>query len=80
MSDYAEEVREMTYEQCMKELEAIVSELKNGERDLESSIASFERAVVLRNRCREILDESERRIETIMRTSNGVVTHPFDCE
>ena len=80
MSDYAEEVREMTYEQCRKELEAIVSELENGEKDLESSIASFERAVVLRNRCREILDESERRIETIMQTSNGVVTRPFDCE
>lgn len=80
MSDYAEEVAKMTFEECMRALEDIVNELEKGDKDLESSIESFERAVLLRNRCRSILDESERRIQTIVETSNGTVTRPFDCE
>lgn len=80
MSDYADEVNKMGFEECMKALEQIVTELEKGDRDLESSIASFEKAVLLKNRCRSILDESERRIQKIVETSNGIVTEDFSCE
>lgn len=78
MSDYAEEVERMTFEECMKALEDIVNELEKGEKDLESSIGSFEKAVLLRNRCKAILDDSERRIQKIVETSNGTVVTDFN--
>ena len=68
----------MTFEQSMKALEELVSELEAGGIDLDRSIEVYEKAVILRNRCRKVLDESERRIKAIMETSGTVVEEDFD--
>ncbi|MBQ7405719.1 MAG: exodeoxyribonuclease VII small subunit [Candidatus Methanomethylophilaceae archaeon] len=62
----------------MKALEELVSELEAGGIDLDRSIEVYEKAVILRNRCRKVLDESERRIKAIMETSGTVVEEDFD--
>ncbi|MBQ8644626.1 MAG: exodeoxyribonuclease VII small subunit [Candidatus Methanomethylophilaceae archaeon] len=76
--DFAAEVESMTFEQSMKALEELVSELEAGGIDLDRSIEVYEKAVILRNRCRKVLDESERRIKAIMETSGTVVEEDFD--
>ncbi|MBP3386494.1 MAG: exodeoxyribonuclease VII small subunit [Candidatus Methanomethylophilaceae archaeon] len=76
--DFAAEVESMTFEQSMKALEELVSELEAGGIDLDRSIEVYEKAVILRNRCRRVLDESERRIKAIMETSGTVVEEDFD--
>ena len=76
--DFAAEVESMTFEQSMKALEELVSELEAGGIDLDRSIEVYEKAVILRNRCRKVLDESERRIKAIMETSGTVVEEEFD--
>ena len=80
MSDYKEEVEKMSFEESMKALEDLVRELENGGIDLDRSLEIYEKAVILRNRCQTILDESERRIQKIMETANGVRTENFDVE
>ena len=75
--DFAAEVESMTFEQSMKALEELVSELEAGGIDLDRSIEVYEKAVILRNRCRRVLDESERRIKAIMETSGTVVEEGF---
>lgn len=75
--DFAAEVESMTFEQSMKALEELVSELEAGGIDLDRSIEVYEKAVILRNRCRRVLDESERRIKAIMETSGTVVEEDF---
>lgn len=77
---YEEEVENKSFEECMKELEQIVNLLESGTLDLESSITNFEKSVILRNRCKKILDESERRIQTIIETTNGVEVKDFKCD
>ena len=77
---YAEEVEKMTFEESIKTLEDLVKELEEGGIDLDRSIEIYEKAVLLRNHCREILDESERRIQKIMESSGALKTEDLDFE
>ncbi len=71
---YADEVEKMTFEESIKTLEDLVKELEAGGIDLDRSIEIYEKAVLLRNHCRQILDESERRIQRIMESSGTLKT------
>lgn len=74
MTDFEEEVQKMTFEESIATLESLVKDLENGGIDLDKSIEIYEKAVILRNHCRKILDDSERRIEKIMETADGLKT------
>ncbi len=75
---FEEEVAEMSFEEAMDRLEALVGELEQGGIDLDRSIEIYEQAVVLRDRCRAILDDSERRIKKIMETADGLKEEDFE--
>jgi exodeoxyribonuclease VII small subunit len=62
----------MTFEESLKALEDLVDMLENGSLDLDKSLDIYENAVKLRDRCRMILESSERRVQKIMETSDGV--------
>lgn len=80
MEQYRKEVEGMTFEASMEELEKLVQELEQGGTDLDRSLEIYERAVVLRDHCRSILDDGQRRIQKIMETADGVRTEEFDVE
>ena len=80
MSEYEEEVAKMSFEDSIKALEDLVKELDAGGIDLDRSIEIYEKAVVLRNHCREILDESERKIQKIMESSGAIKTEDFEID
>lgn len=80
MSDYAEEVEKMSFEESMKTLEDLVKELEAGGMDLDRSIEIYEKAVLLRNHCRKILDESERKIQKIMESSGVAKVEDFQID
>ncbi|MGI6009137.1 MAG: exodeoxyribonuclease VII small subunit [Methanomethylophilus sp.] len=61
-----EEIAKMSFEDSMKELEDLVKQLESGELDLDKSLEVYERATALRDHCRQILDESDRRVQKIM--------------
>jgi len=70
--------KEGTFEESLKALEELVKELETGNLDLDKSLEIYERAIVLRDKCRKILDESERRVQKIMETSDGIVTEDLE--
>ena len=70
--------KEATFEENLKALEELVKELENGNLDLDKSLEVYEKAIVLRDKCRKFLDESERRVQKIMETSEGMVKENFD--
>ena len=59
------EIRNMSFEEAMKELEATVGKLEHGEATLEESIALYERGAALRAHCEARLREAEERVEKI---------------
>jgi len=62
---------EKTFEASLNQLETIVKQLEAGELPLEDSLKLFEKGVALSRECRERLNEAERRIERLMKDSEG---------
>ena len=60
-----------TFESSLEELERIVRELEQGELTLEKSLELFEQGVRLSRECQERLNQAERRIEILLRDSEG---------
>jgi exodeoxyribonuclease VII small subunit len=80
MTEYAEEVEKMSFEESIKTLEDLVKELEAGGIDLDRSIEIYEKAVLLRNHCRAILEDGERRIQKIVEDSKGLRKEGFDLD
>lgn len=57
--------KKQTFEQALNELEKIVSAVEQGEIGLEESIDKYEQGMKLIKHCRAILEQAEKRIETI---------------
>jgi exodeoxyribonuclease VII small subunit len=74
-----DDVKTMSFEVALKELEAIVGKLEKGETPLAESIAIYERGEALKQRCEALLKEAEMRIEKItLRAGQPVGTEPLD--
>ena len=64
-------IEELSFEGALKELEAIVSRLEQGEVDLEDSIALYERGQALKAHCEKKLKSAEGRLEKIVLGAGG---------
>src|SRR3954469_21848545 len=60
-----------TFEASLSSLEQIVRELERGDLPLEESLKLFEEGVKLSRECQERLNQAERRIEVLLRDSEG---------
>jgi len=70
-----------TFEQSIKQLEQIVTELEAGELPLEQAIKKFEEGMELSRFCSQKLEETERKITLLMQDSTGrPVEKPFSTE
>ncbi|THD85358.1 exodeoxyribonuclease VII small subunit [Aliigemmobacter aestuarii] len=58
-------VAEMTFEEAMAALEAVVGQLERGDVALEASIALYERGAELKKHCADKLAQAEARVEMI---------------
>ena len=67
----AKAIEELSFEGALKELEAIVSRLEQGEVDLEDSIALYERGQALKAHCEKKLKSAEGRLEKIVLGAGG---------
>jgi len=82
MSDKATEraVAKMSFEEAMKELEAVVGRLESGDVPLEESIALYQKGAALKAHCDAKLADAQARVEKIRlgEGSRPVGTEPFD--
>ncbi|WP_171171904.1 exodeoxyribonuclease VII small subunit [Ruegeria sp. HKCCA0370] len=67
-------VDQMTFEQAMKELEAVVGQLERGDVALDKSIALYERGAALKKRCEEELKRAEEKVAAITLDASGQPT------
>ena len=64
-------VAQMSFEEALAELEAIVQKLERGQLDLESSIRAYERGTALRQHCAEKLRQVQLRVEKLTLERDG---------
>lgn len=76
----------LTFEQAVERLEAIIGRIESGEVGLEQSIREYEHGVALLKRCRAILETAEQRVEELTaprQTAPGAAPAPeapFDSD
>ena len=64
-------VEDMSFEDAMRELEKVVSDLERGDVPLEQSIALYERGAQLKQRCQTKLKEAEEKVALITQEGDG---------
>ena len=64
-------IEQMSFEAALRELEAIVTKLEQGEIDLDDSIALYERGQQLKSHCEQKLKSAESRLEKIVQGGRG---------
>ena len=65
------EVKKLSFERAIEELETIVKRLEDGKVPLEESVAIYERGEALKRRCEELLRQAEARVEKITTDASG---------
>lgn len=75
-----QDIKAMSFEQALAELEAIVGKLESGQAPLQESIAIYERGDALKSHCEAQLKTAEARIEKITLSRDGAATgtEPLD--
>lgn len=70
-----------TFESSLGDLEKIVRKLEDGDLSLEESLKLFEDGVKLSRECQERLNQAERRIEVLLKDSDGKLElQPLEAE
>ncbi len=69
-----EDIKSMSFETALAELETIVNKLESGQAPLQESISIYERGEALKNHCESLLKSAEAKIEKITLSRDGVPT------
>jgi exodeoxyribonuclease VII small subunit len=82
MGQDADAITELSFEDALKRLEAIVQTLESGEASLDDSITLYAEGDRLRAQCEARLAAAQARIDKITLGSDGrpAGTRPFDAE
>ena len=74
------DIKKLSFEKAIEELESIVKRLEEGKVPLEESVAIYERGEALKRRCEELLRQAEARVEKITLDAAGkpTGTEPLD--
>jgi len=74
------DVKRLTFERAIEELESIVKRLEDGKVPLEESVTIYERGEALKRRCEELLRQAEARVDKITTDAGGqpTGTEPLD--
>jgi exodeoxyribonuclease VII small subunit len=76
------DVKKLSFERAIEELETIVKRLEDGKVPLEESVAIYERGEALKRRCEELLRQAEARVEKITTDASGQAAglEPLDVQ
>jgi exodeoxyribonuclease VII small subunit len=82
VSELPKDIAKLPFEEALRRLEEIVSQLEGGQVPLEKSIEIYETGNHLRAHCEALLKNAEARIEKITLSANGQAkgTEPLDVE
>lgn len=67
------EIKDLSFEQALTELQTIVQSLEAGQASLENSIGLYDRGTALRKHCETKLSEAQAKVEKITLSPDGSV-------
>ena len=74
-----DEVKNLSFEEALGQLEGIVQQLESGKIKLDEAVASYEKAVMLKNACEKRLQAAKMKVEKLEISKDGDVKRsPLD--
>ena len=73
-------MKEVKFEEAMKQLEAIATELEKGDLNLEESVAKFEEGMELSKQCNEMIEKAEKKITILLQKDGKIEEENFVAE
>ena len=67
------------FEESMKKLEGIVTELENGNLNLDESVKRFEEGMKIAKQCNTILENAEKKITILLEKDGELKEENFDA-
>lgn len=64
----------INFEENMKKLEQIASELEKGDLDLDTSVKKFEEGMRISKECSDMLEKAEKKITMLIKNNDGELT------
>ena len=68
------------FEESMRKLESIVTELENGNLNLDESVKKFEEGMKIAKQCNTILEDAEKKITILLEKDGELNEENFDAE
>ena len=68
------------FEESMKKLEGIVTELENGNLNLDESVKRFEEGMKIAKQCNTILEDAEKKITILLEKEGELKEENFEGE
>lgn len=68
------------FEESMKKLETIVTELEKGNLNLDESVKRFEEGMKIAKQCNTILEDAEKKITILLEKNGELKEEKFDEE
>lgn len=74
------DVKELSFEEAMEELESVVRQLETGRIKLDEAVSFYERGMTLKKVCEEKLTAAKAKIDILILDKNNNITgaEPFD--
>lgn len=73
-------MKEVKFEDAMKDLETIANELENGNLSLEESVSKFEEGMKISKKCSEIIEQAEKKITILLQKDGKLEEEDFTTE
>ncbi len=68
------------FESALKELEALVEKMEQGDIRLEESLQHFERGIQLTRQCQQALQSAEQKVQILLEKGSTTEIKPFSDE
>ena len=77
----SKEIKNISFEEALKELESIVQKLESGQVKLEEAVTAYEKGVQMQKICEEKLKEAQMKVEKLILNKEGKPTkkEPLDA-
>ena len=70
--------KNINFEEAMKKLEQIATELEKNDLDLDASVTKFEEGMKLSKQCSKMLEEAEKKISILIKDGDNVTEEKFE--
>lgn len=73
-------MKELAFEEAIKQLENIAEELEKGDLNLDESVSKFEEGMKISKQCSELLEDAEKRITILLKDGDSIKEEKFEQE